>query len=166
MPGAKGRSGGLRSGAGRKPATARILALHGGRDRGVKRPQAVEAAVVAVPDGLPEDVSAVWLDLAPHATTAGTLIPSMVPAFLRLCRAVVKHARWEAQIATDGDTYLKVTIDGAGTEHTEVKAHPLIGKSQTLDNQIRGWFKDFGINPFGKPLTAPAKAEDPFEEFG
>ena len=165
--GGKG-SGGVRSGAGRKPHSAKILNLHGGRSaKGVKRAQeAAEAVPVVVPETLEAEIAAVWADLAPHATTAGTLIPSMVPAFLRLCRAVVKHARWEAQIATDGDTYMKVTIDGAGTEHTEVKAHPLIGKSQTLDNQIRGWFKDFGINPFGKPLTAPAKAEDPFEEFG
>lgn len=157
----------MRSGAGRKPHSAKILDLHGGRSaNGVNRPRTAEAASVPTPASLGVDIEAVWADLAPHATTAGTLIPSMVPAFLRLCRAVVKQGRWEAQIARDGDTYLKVTIDGSGQEHTEVKAHPLIGKSQTLDKDIRGWFKDFGINPFGKPLAVQQKAVDPFEEFG
>ena len=94
------------------------------------------------------------------------MVPGTVSAFLRLCQAVVKHAKMDEQVERDGYTYLKVTIDGSGQEHTEVKAHPLIGKAQTLDNQIRAWFKDFGINPFGKPLAAPVKAEDPFEEFG
>ena len=158
--------GGARVGAGRKPKTARILDLHGGRERGIKRAQPFEAVPVAVPGALEASVAAVWSELAPHATTAGTLIPGTATAFQRLCQAIVKHAKMDAQVERDGYTYLKVTIDGSGQEHTEVKAHPLIGKAQTLDNQIRAWFKDFGINPFGKPLAQPAKAEDPFEEFG
>ena len=166
MAGAKGRSGGHRSGAGRKAANAATVALQGGRDLGVVRPVELEAVPVERPaaDG---GVQQVWDDLAPHATKAGTLVPETAAAFLRLCQSVVKHAEMEAQIQRDGLTYLKVTIDGSGQEHTEIKAHPLISRAETLDNKIRGWFKDFAINPFGKPLSAAVpKPENPFARFG
>lgn len=165
MAGTKGRSGGLRTGAGRKPQTARVLNLRGGRDRAVARPAAVPSAPVAMPEALPPEVQAIWVELAPHAMAAATLTAGMVPSFVRLCRAVAKQARWEAQIARDGDTYLKVTIDGSGQEHFEVKAHPLISKAQGLESQIRAWMKDFAINPFGKPLAVAEPAADPFAEF-
>ena len=124
-----------------------------------------QAEAVAKPD-LAEAVAGVWDKLAQHAVKAGTLVPSTAEAFTRLCQAVVKHAQMEAQIERDGLTYLKVTIDGSGQEHTEIKAHPLISRSHALDNAIRAWFKDFGINPFGKPLAeAIPKAVDPFASF-
>lgn len=166
MAGAKGRSGGQRSGAGRKAATARILALRGGQDRGVVRPVEASPVPVRLPEGLSLEIAAVWDNLAPHAIKAATLVAGTVPAFVRLCQAVVKHGQLDAQIAHDGLTYLKVTIDGAGQEHTEIKAHPLISRAESMDNKIRGWFKDFGINPFGKPLAdATPKPADPFAEF-
>lgn len=165
MAGRKGRSGGHRPGAGRKARTARLVALQGGQDRRVIRPIAVPVAVLDRPDGLPSDVGAVWDELVEHARAAGTLVPGTLPAFLRLCRSVATQGRWQAQIEKEGDTYLKVTIDGSGQEHTEVKAHPLIGKAQTLENAIRSGLKDFAIHPFGKSLAAPVVAADPFAEF-
>lgn len=167
MAGSKGRSGGSRSGAGRKPNTARVLHLHGGadRDRATSRAAGVDLEPVPMPDGLTPDVMAVWASLAPHATLAGTLVAGTVPAFLRLCRAIVKHTLMEAQIERDGLTYLKVTIDGSGQEHTEIKAHPLLSRAETVDTKIRGWMKDFAINPFGKPIATQKKPDDPFGEF-
>jgi phage terminase small subunit len=139
--------------------------LQGGTDRGVVRPLE-QAATIEQPDTLPAEVAAVWAELAPHATKAGTLVGSTGTSFRRLCQAVVMHGKMTAQIERDGLTYLKVTIDGSGQEHTEVKAHPLISKAQAMDNAIRAWFKDFGINPFGKPLTDPAQQPvDPFASF-
>ena len=168
MAGAKGRSGGYRSGAGRKPLAAELVDLHGYRDRATSRPSAeLESVPMDRPEGLSPEVVAVWDDLAEHARQAGTLVPGTVPAFLRLCRAVVTHAQMETQIGRDGYTYLKVTIDGAGQEHTEVKAHPLISRAESIDNKVRGWMKDFAINPFGKPLVSrKAKPANPFAKFG
>lgn len=161
--GGKG-SGGFRSGAGRKARSARVVAIHGGKVHGIVRP--VESAPVQQPASLSAEVQAVWAELALPAVNAGTLVANTSSAFVRLCHNVVKHAQMEAQIAHDGLTYLKVSIDGAGTEHTEVKAHPLISRAQALDNAIRASFKDFGINPFGKPLAdAIPKPVDPFAEF-
>lgn len=158
-------SGGRRPGAGRKPNTARVLALRGGRERQVSRP-VEQPAKVEQPVDMAAEVAAVWAELAPSALKAGTLVPTTAAAFRRLCQAVVSHGQMQAQIERDGLTYLKVSVDGAGVEHSEVKAHPLISRAQALDNAIRAWFKDFGINPFGKPLAdVTPKPADPFAEF-
>jgi hypothetical protein len=167
MAGIKGRSGGARSGSGRKALNASALRLAGGEDRGVVRPVAVPGAMVACPVAASAAVAAAWAELAPHAVHACTLVPGTASAFLRLCQAVVKHAQMEQQIERDGLTYYKVTIDGSGQEHQELKAHPLIARAEAIDNKIRGWFKDFAINPFGKPLAeAIQKPVNPFARFG
>jgi hypothetical protein len=44
-----------------------------------------------------------------------------------------------------------------------MSVHP---KAQTAENQIRSRLKDFGMNPYGKPLVDLApKSPDPFEKF-
>ncbi len=168
MSGAKGRSGGHRSGAGRKASDASLVGLRGGQDRRVVRPSVVASTEpVDCPEGASAEVAAVWSELAPHAAKAGTLFPGTASAFLRLCKAVVKHDRWEARIEAEGETQIKVSVDGAGVEHQELKAHPLIARAQSLDAHIFGRFKDFAINPFGKPLAAAQeKPADPFAKFG
>lgn len=164
MPGVKGRSGGMRSGAGRKASAARVLNLRS-RDQ-VTEPM-VSAVAVAMPDGLGPTVSLVWAEYAPHALRAGTLTPSTASAFLRLCQSIVSYDQMQAVIGTDGLTYLKYTADPSGTEHAEVKAHPLIGKAAALQMLIRAWLKDFLVHPFGKPMPESVqKPEDPFAKFG
>ena len=163
MAGAKGRSGGQRSGAGRKASEARVLGLIG---RPHVQQEQAPALPVDRPVGLEPDVEAVWTELAEHAVKARTLVPGTVSAFTRLCKAVVRHAKMEAQIERDGFTYLKVTIDGSGQEHTEVKAHPLISRAASAETMIRGGLKDFAICPFGKALVeAVAKPVDRFAKF-
>jgi hypothetical protein len=161
MAGVKGRSGGRRSGTGSKLSAARVLGLIG--PKGTAEPTPI--AEIACPEGLSPDVAAIWAELAEHALKARTLVPSTVTAFTRLCKAVVRHAEMERQIAADGYTYLKISIDGAGTEHQEVKAHPLITRASSLDNTIRAWLKDFAIHPFGKPLVSQEAVQDDFDEF-
>jgi terminase small subunit-like protein len=170
MTAVKGRSGGARSGAGRKPTSARVLRLHGSRRAPA---EAFEAPAVdplpelEAPAALSAEERAVWDVLAPLARAAGTLTAAMVPAFARLCRLIVRAERWERTIAADGETCTRVTVDG-GRESSELKAHPLIARAQVLEASIRGAMKDFAINPFGKPVTsaaAPAVPVDPFAEF-
>jgi hypothetical protein len=165
MPGAKGRSGGHRSGAGGKLSEARILGLIGPKAQDAPEPASL--VEVACPADCSPEVAAVWAELAEHARKNRTLVASTATAFRRMCEAIVRHAKMQAQIDQDGLTYLKVTIDGAGQEHTEVKAHPLISRASTLENAIRSWMKDFAIHPFGKPVIEPkAAAVDPFAKFG
>lgn len=162
MSGARGRSGGHRSGAGGKLSEARILGLIGPR-----QDDAASVPEIACPSGCSPEVAAIWADLAEHALKARTLVASTQTAFRRMCEAIARHAVMQQTIDADGLTYLKVTIDGAGSEHTEVKAHPLISRAASLENAIRSWMKDFAIHPFGKPVIEPkAAAVDPFAKFG
>ena len=164
MSGVKGQSGGQRAGAGEKPSEARVLGLIG-----KKHGEAVEQAPIAeiaCPEALGDATKAVWAELAGHALKARTLVPSTVSAFVRLCQAIVKHAEMEAYIARDGMTYLKVSVDGAGVEHQEIKAHPLISRAGSLETSIKAWMKDFALHPFGKPvIEVKPTAVDPFAKF-
>jgi hypothetical protein len=165
MAGVKGRSGGYRSGSGRRALGGPWAANHGRREP-VVRPVTPTAEKADQPAGLTPEEAAIWEKLAPHATKAGTLVPQTADAFGRLCRAMVTHARMEAQIAEDGLTFVKVTVDGAGQEQRELKAHPLLSRAASLDNAIKAGLKDFALNPFGKPLVDPnAQAVDPFDAF-
>src|SRR5262245_32040037 len=128
-------SGGSRSGTGSKLSEERVLGLIG-----PKKTQDVPSPVdVPLPAGTPDDVAAIWAELAPHALESRTLVPSTATAFLRLCKAIVRHAVMEVQIEKDGLTYLKVSVDGAGVEHSEVKAHPLISRAGSLESSIKAW---------------------------
>ena len=146
MAGKKGKSGGYRVGAGRKPQGAAILSLHGGRVRPYhKLPEAtptVPQVVVNCPEGLAEQVKAVWDELAPAALEAGTLTPRTRSAFELFCRNVVLERRYAES-------------DQAGT-----------GNHRGMLQWVAARYKDFAIMPFGRPvLQAEAKPVDPFSEF-
>jgi hypothetical protein len=84
--------------------------------------------VVSPPEDLPEGQKKVWLELAPHAAAERTLTEATANGFRDLCEAIVVRDKLLAQIEQDGWTFLKVTVDAAGQEHQETKAHPLIAQ--------------------------------------
>src|SRR5215471_8939753 len=146
MAGKKGKSGGYRVGAGRKPQGAAILSLHGGRVRPYHKPLEEVAKPAQIPVMCPEGVAdaqkAVWDELAPAAIEAGTLTPRTVSAFLMFCRNVVLERRYAES-------------DQAGA-----------GNHRGLMQWVAARYKDFAIMPFGRPvLQAEAKPVDPFSEF-
>lgn len=162
--------GGFRFGAGRKPKAARVLALHGSR-RAPKNATAPESKPeaplepVKTPAGLAEDEQAVWDELSGHATAQGTLRPATVAAFRDLCGLRARAARWLRRIEAEGETFMKVSVDGAGVEHQEPKAHPLMARYNAALIRIETGMARFKLAPTGKELTATVKEVDPFEEF-
>lgn len=142
--------GGSRVGAGRKRKNPTAAALHGSRQRGVvpfpenddanEAPAAPAAGPVRRPRGLTKEQAAVWKQLAPHATAAGTLTAATAKAFEILCRAVVL----EADLAKSG---------AGSADHRGMMQRVEVGLTR------------FGIAPIGKAIIAPAKGEDPFAEF-
>src|SRR5712671_5989268 len=135
MAGVKGYSGGLRVNAGRprKDKTLGWLGGHSGkRGKAPAKPTAVPVLPVVPMPELPAEQQAVWSELAPHAREARTLIPSTAGAFRDLCEAIVLKRALLARIEQDGLTYLKVSVDGAGVEHTEIKAHPLLAQHRGM----------------------------------
>lgn len=94
MAGVKGRSGGARVGAGRKPLSRNDRWLRG-KPGSATAPSApsTQAGSVTMPEGLPEDVAAVWTRLAPRAVAQQTLDAARVEGFTQLCKLVALEAK-------------------------------------------------------------------------
>lgn len=118
-----------------------------------------------MPEDLPEGQRVVWLELAGHATEQGTLVPATVSAFRHLCAAIVARDQMAEQIQADGLTYVKITVDGSGQEHSELKAHPLISQHRGMMQRVEAGLVRFRLSPIGKDMAPPAEPEDPFQEF-
>jgi hypothetical protein len=139
--------------------------LHG--SKGAKPVQGTSKAPEAVPmpADLPADQRQVWLELAPHAREARTLTHGTAQAFRDLCEAIVLKRSMLARLEADGLTYLKVTIDGSGQEHTEVKAHPLLAQHRGMMQRVEAGMTRFRLSPIGKEMATSEPEADPFAEF-
>jgi hypothetical protein len=118
-----------------------------------------------MPSDLPAEQAAVWGELAPLALTQRTLLAATVQAFRDLCEAIVLKRSMLERIEADGLTYLKVTVDGAGTEHSELKAHPLISQHRGMMQRVEAGLARFRLAPIGKEILPAAEPSDPFDEF-
>lgn len=164
----KGRSGGFRAGAGRKPIDRQTLALRGGQSRrasavAVGPLEPVES--VSVPVELDEAQRAVWDALAPHATRARTLTPETEAAFRDLCEATVLKRAMLARILADGMMLEDVSVDGAGVEHRRLQAHPLIAKHQAMMVRVEAAMSRFLLAPQGRPAAVSEPKPDEWAEF-
>jgi P27 family predicted phage terminase small subunit len=121
--------------------------------------------VLAPPSEMKEDAKAVWVNLAPLACEMHTLTEQTAPAFRDLCEAVVIRDAMASRIDTEGFTYEKIVIDGAGQEHRELRAHPLVNPHRGMMQRVEAGYTRFRLAPMGKELVLPVKEEDPFEQF-
>lgn len=161
-------SGGMRVGSGRKARGARVLSLEGGRARkkvvAAAVPDVARAPVPAPADLSPESL-AVWEALAPHALSAGTLTPGTAAAFRDLCEVRAFTQRLKSRLESDGETFVKVSVDGAGVEHQELKAHPLLARHAAMLVRVEAGMTRFRLSPIGKEIEIATKPDDPFEQF-
>lgn len=163
--------GGIGSGgnatAGRKPKQAFVHQLQGTKSRRAVVSAARRGVAGAeMPVGLHGAAVAVWAELAPLAVQARTLTPETARALGDLCVAIVTRDAMAARIAEDGLTFQKVSVDGAGVEHVEIKAHPLIAHHRGQMQRIEAGLVRFRLCPIGKELTGPEDVPaDPFAEF-
>jgi hypothetical protein len=154
MAGVKGSSGGRRVGAGRKPRTRLERVITGtlpGQGRVLPHPGGGPEPVVAPierfapPDDLAPPARAIWLELAPHAFTARTLLPATALAFRVLCCNVAL----ERELAQD--------LEKRGSaSHRGVIAR--------VDAELAA----FSLRPFGKPILLEAEAApatNPLDKF-
>lgn len=163
--GGKG-SGGARVGAGRKSKTQaqKWLGGNAGKRGSRAKPKPAAIALIAAPPNLSADQVAAWNELAPHACAERTLVAGTVAAFRDLCEAIVVKRELLEQIQKDGYTYLKVTIDGAGQEHQEVKAHPLLAQHRGMMQRVEAGMLRFRLSPIGKELLPPEKPKDEWDD--
>lgn len=137
--------GGSRVGSGRKPKENvkpfAPVVHRGGADAGL----------AAVPDDLPDDQVDFWRRYASLAVEQGTLTTHTVPSFRLLCEQDAIRQKRALRIADEGETYIKCTIDGSGSEHKEYKAHPLTGPHDRAAKHVEALMARFKLAPFGKP---------------
>lgn len=146
--------GGARIGSGQKPKGERAI-------RSRRKPQPValqsidggridEGVSATAPEDLMADQRDFWQRNAPRAIAQGTLTGRTVEAFRLLCELDAERRATKKTIDRDGRTFLKVTVDGAGVEHQELKAHPLKGDYARLSKQVENLMARFKLAPFGK----------------
>lgn len=146
--------GGSRVGAGKKPKGERPLRVRGPRPALVPMDggRADDDAPVSSlpPEDLPADERAFWQRNAPRAMAQLTLTERTVEAFRMLCELDAERRATKLTIDREGRTFLKVTVDGAGVEHQELKAHPMVGRYDRLSKQVENLMGRFKLAPFGK----------------
>jgi hypothetical protein len=87
----------------------------------------------------------------------GTLTLQTEAAFRLLCELDAEKRATKATLDHDGRTYIKVTVDGAGQEQQELKAHPLTGSYRQLAQRVEALMARFSLAPFGKPVAMSGK---------
>lgn len=127
--------------------------------------QTMPLAVVSPPETFTEALKAIWVQLAPHALEQRTLTPATAGSFADLCRAIVTRDSILARIEADGWTFIKVSVDGAGVEHEELKKHPLVADQRGWEQRVEAGRARFRLAPLGKEIVQPEKVEDPMAEF-
>lgn len=145
--------GGKRVGAGAKPYVPTI-------------PGTKDDVLATPPEDLPADEQAFWVAYASLAIEKGTLTSHTVAAFRLLCELDAEKRKTRSHLDSQGRTFIKVTVDGAGVEHQELKAHPLTGAYGRIAKAVEALMARFGLAPFGKPepVRAKAKAANPFQQ--
>ena len=117
--------------------------------------------VVKCPNGTPKPERAVWARHASDAIAAGTLTAQTARSFVQLvCEPRVIYNRILQDLDAQGWTYWKDTETGR-----EPKKNPLIIDLKNWQQRVADGHARFGLSPFGKPLVAAEKPEDPFAEF-
>lgn len=106
--------------------------------------------VLPPPASLSPAEQAIWIALAPHATTAGTLGPETAVDFGVLASLAVEAAELlqARRAAGQSDQGLKLA-----TAYRQTVLR--------LEAKMRG----FKLSPVGKPINPPVAPADPFEEF-
>lgn len=102
-------------------------------------------------DGLSDAERAVWVRWAPLAYAAGFLPPIRELGFAKLCKDIALGNELRRRLDEEGWTFTKVTIDGAGQEHSEQKRHPLWTPLQNTSMRVDQGMKAFGLTSDGRP---------------
>lgn len=155
--------GGRRLGAGRKPKTRRERWLGGNAgkrpltlvtpERTMPVESVLTAGGVSVPAVLTAGERAYWDLWSPLAISQGLLTAETVPGFVTLCKtARTADVFWSA-VEDRGLEQEKVTIDGAGQEHREYKANPLLSHWRALMARMEQLQARYGLAADGKVLV-------------
>lgn len=152
--------GGARLGSGRKPAAMYVVPAGAAASTGAE--SGIQSVPLPAPEHLAEAERAIWDRYAPLAQATGLLTPEKTPGFEHLCEIVATYDALKIRVDSEGWTYLKVTIDGAGQEHTELKRHALWSQLQTYAVRRESALRSYGLFANGRPSSSGAPVANPW----
>jgi P27 family predicted phage terminase small subunit len=153
MAGVKGRSGG------RNRKSTRLHLLQGTfqPSRHVVPDVEAPAGVPAVPAGLTAAALVEWTRLVEHLQAMGTLSRVDDLVLEQYARLAGDASRLQADAdALDSTWFAKVSVDGAGVEHTEPKLHPVFAQLRQYRLALRVLLVELGLTPVARNRVKPA----------
>jgi len=69
------------------------------------------------------------------------------PAFGEVCQIYSDISKLTKELRAEGRIFIKVSVDGAGIEHQEVKSNPKVTQLDNLRKEFRYSWGQFGGNP-------------------
>ena len=146
--------GGARVGSGQKPKGERPLRVRSKPEPtpfvSIEGGKSEDSVSIGPPDDLPADQRDFWGRNAARAIAQGTLTKRTEETFRLLCEMDAERRETKRTIDRDGRTFIKVTVDGSGQEHQELKAHPLKSDYARLCKSVETLMARFKLAPFGK----------------
>lgn len=136
-----------------KPTALKVLEGNPGKRPLPEHEPAPAATMPAMPKDLDKDAQEVWNTLGPRLLKLGILTEADGDAFSILCqiRGRLKQIH-KLMHQEEGPVLIqtKVTVDGSGQEHTELKPSPYTVMERLYYQQFRQYAAEFGLTPRGR----------------
>ena len=97
-----------------------------------------------------------------------TLATTDAAALRRYVNLFARAERLEVAMVGAAAFFDKVSVDGAGVEHVELKVHPGFAQLRQYDMALRSYLVEFGQTPAARArVKVPEKSAevDPFDKF-
>jgi len=136
-----------------KPTKLKVLEGNAGhRPLPTNEPEP-KSVMPTMPDDLDKDAQEVWTVLGPKLFRLGLLTEADGDAFAILCQIRGRLKQLHAMARGEEGPILmqlRVTVDGAGQEHSELKASPIIKEARLHYQLFRQYAAEFGLSPRGR----------------
>jgi P27 family predicted phage terminase small subunit len=138
-----------------KPTKLKVLEGNPGKRPLPTNEPEPKIAMPDMPDDLDADAQKVWNTLGPKLLRIGLLTDADGDAFAILCQIRSRLTQIHRIMhPTDGTqpalVQMKVTVDGSGQEHTELKPSPYTTMERLYYQLFRQYAAEFGLSPRGR----------------
>lgn len=156
-------------GSGRRQKVAALRALQGSKKRPNHHAQPQPKLGRPIkPAYLSPVAVAYWEEMAALLDGEKRLSESDGPWLVSIAEAWGDYQKWRVASETAPLTQAKVSVDGAGVEHVEVKAHPVHQQVRFARKALTDLLKEAGLTPTSRSrVSMPAEdvSVDPAETF-
>lgn len=155
-------------GRNKKSAAAHALAGTLRKDRHTFTSPQPPSGAPTMPADLAGEARAEWERMVARLESSKTLTLVDDAALVNYCRLHADAAKLQAAIdALSSPFFLRVSVDGAGIEHSEPKVHPGFAQLRAYRQALRQYLVEFGMTPSSRSRVKVADVgeTDPLAEF-